>query len=361
MDRRLRVEARLRAGGLRAVVATASAGARHRRSARWSSCASSDRRGASPLSSSASDELSTMSAAFRSAACTRSRGTSWWSARRFSPRSAPATRRRRAPTHRTTGRSRATTGGRVRRLRTRGLHRRGALGARSPVSSLHALDSQDFETIVELVSQGVVTGRGRRGAHLHRDRVNGVLRPRRGARLTAVTSGGAIPDVADFRVVLEAGRHSRRHSQRGLGDRVDGGRRVPSSQRGLADPEDRARHGPGGRCPRGVTERPVLARRGTGANRRAVPGGLRLAQCCRDRPPSRARRGRHRRGHREGHRGRRISRRGRSRRRPAGGRLSGGRLARARRLADDRTLRDRAVLRRHRRDAARRSFTPRRE
>ena len=48
-----------------------------------------------------------------------------------------------------------------------------------------------------------MTGRGRRGAHLHRDRVNSVLRPRRGARLTAVTSGGAIPDVADFRVVLE--------------------------------------------------------------------------------------------------------------------------------------------------------------
>ena len=66
-----------------------------------------------------------------------------------------------------------------------------------------ALGADDFEAIVELVSEGVVTGRGRRGAHLHRDRVNGVLRPRRGARLTAVTSGGAIPDVADFRVVLE--------------------------------------------------------------------------------------------------------------------------------------------------------------
>ncbi len=65
------------------------------------------------------------------------------------------------------------------------------------------LSAQDFETVVDLVSQGVVTGRGRRGAQLHRDRVNGVLRPRRGARLTAVTSGGAIPDVADFRVVLE--------------------------------------------------------------------------------------------------------------------------------------------------------------
>ncbi|MGA3215266.1 MAG: DEAD/DEAH box helicase [Acidimicrobiales bacterium] len=70
----------------------------------------------------------------------------------------------------------------------------------APYSSL---SEEDFEAVVRLVSEGVVTGRGRRGAHLHRDRVNGVLRPRRGARLTAVTSGGAIPDVADFRVVLE--------------------------------------------------------------------------------------------------------------------------------------------------------------
>jgi ATP-dependent Lhr-like helicase len=66
-----------------------------------------------------------------------------------------------------------------------------------------ALCEEDFEAVVGLVTDGVVTGRGRRGAHLHRDRVNGLLRPRRGARLTAVTSGGAIPDVADFRVVLE--------------------------------------------------------------------------------------------------------------------------------------------------------------
>ncbi|MGH9304619.1 MAG: helicase-related protein, partial [Acidimicrobiales bacterium] len=60
-----------------------------------------------------------------------------------------------------------------------------------------------FDEVVELVSAGVMTGRGRRGAHVHRDRVNAVLRPRRGARLVAVTSGGAIPEVADYRVVLE--------------------------------------------------------------------------------------------------------------------------------------------------------------
>jgi ATP-dependent helicase Lhr and Lhr-like helicase len=66
-----------------------------------------------------------------------------------------------------------------------------------------ALPRAEFDEIVELTSEGVVTGRGRRGAHLHRDRVNGVLRPRRGARITAVTAGGAIPEVADYRVILE--------------------------------------------------------------------------------------------------------------------------------------------------------------
>ena len=40
-------------------------------------------------------------------------------------------------------------------------------------------------------------------AYVHRDAVNGVLRGRRGARLTALTSGGAIPDTADYEVVLE--------------------------------------------------------------------------------------------------------------------------------------------------------------
>ena len=47
------------------------------------------------------------------------------------------------------------------------------------------------------------TGRGRRGAHLHRDGVNGRLRARRGARLAALTSGGAIPETGDYRVVLD--------------------------------------------------------------------------------------------------------------------------------------------------------------
>ena len=65
------------------------------------------------------------------------------------------------------------------------------------------LPRADFDEIVELLSEGVQTGRGRRGAYLHRDRVHGVLRGRRGARLSALTSGGAIPETADYRVVAD--------------------------------------------------------------------------------------------------------------------------------------------------------------
>ncbi|HEX2241256.1 MAG TPA: DEAD/DEAH box helicase, partial [Actinomycetota bacterium] len=65
------------------------------------------------------------------------------------------------------------------------------------------LPRADFDTAVELVSDGIQTGRGRRAAYVHRDRVNGRLKGRRGARLAALTSGGAIPELGDFRVVAE--------------------------------------------------------------------------------------------------------------------------------------------------------------
>jgi len=66
----------------------------------------------------------------------------------------------------------------------------------------HLTDDQ-YRSVVELVSEGIVTGRGRRGAHVHRDGVNGLLRPRRGARMAALMSGGAIPETGDYRVVLD--------------------------------------------------------------------------------------------------------------------------------------------------------------
>ncbi len=65
------------------------------------------------------------------------------------------------------------------------------------------LSRRSFDDVVDLTSEGITTGRGRRAAYLHRDRVNGRLRARRGARLAALTSGGAIPELGDYRVVAE--------------------------------------------------------------------------------------------------------------------------------------------------------------
>ncbi len=67
------------------------------------------------------------------------------------------------------------------------------------------LTPEQFEEIVELVSSGIETGRGRRMAYVHRDRVNMRLRGRRGARLASLTSGGAIPETGDYRVLMEPG------------------------------------------------------------------------------------------------------------------------------------------------------------
>ncbi len=61
----------------------------------------------------------------------------------------------------------------------------------------------DFDRIIDLVSEGIPTGRGRVAAYLHRDQVNGEVRARRGARLAALTSGGAIPETGDYRVLAE--------------------------------------------------------------------------------------------------------------------------------------------------------------
>ncbi len=63
------------------------------------------------------------------------------------------------------------------------------------------LTEREFEQLLEILSEGVATRRGRRSAYLHRDQVHGRLRPRRGARLTAITNGGAIPDAADYDVL----------------------------------------------------------------------------------------------------------------------------------------------------------------
>ena len=65
------------------------------------------------------------------------------------------------------------------------------------------LPRADFDAVLEMLSEGIASSRGHSGAYLHRDQVNHRLRPRRGARLAAITSGGAIPDSAQYLVVAE--------------------------------------------------------------------------------------------------------------------------------------------------------------
>ncbi len=60
-----------------------------------------------------------------------------------------------------------------------------------------------FDQVVESLSQGFAPRLGRNGAHLHRDGINHKVKGRRGARLAALTSGGAIPDNADYDVVAD--------------------------------------------------------------------------------------------------------------------------------------------------------------
>ncbi len=66
-----------------------------------------------------------------------------------------------------------------------------------------ALPRADFDSVVRTLAEGFSVKRGRRAAFLYHDRVNDRLRARKGARLAAITSGGAIPDTADYDVVLE--------------------------------------------------------------------------------------------------------------------------------------------------------------
>ncbi len=66
-----------------------------------------------------------------------------------------------------------------------------------------SVPEDDFTDVARLVSEGIRTGRGRRAAYLHSDQVSGQLRGRRGARMAALTSGGAIPEVGDYRVLAE--------------------------------------------------------------------------------------------------------------------------------------------------------------
>ncbi|MEQ1679922.1 MAG: DEAD/DEAH box helicase [Nitrospira sp.] len=65
------------------------------------------------------------------------------------------------------------------------------------------LSRDDFDAVVRMLADGIATQRGRGLAYLYHDRINHRIKGRRGARLAAITSGGAIPDTANYAVVAE--------------------------------------------------------------------------------------------------------------------------------------------------------------
>ena len=65
------------------------------------------------------------------------------------------------------------------------------------------LEREQYDAVLRMLAEGYTSRHGPRGAYLHRDAVSGTLRGRRGGKLLAVTSGGTIPENADYAVILE--------------------------------------------------------------------------------------------------------------------------------------------------------------
>ena len=65
------------------------------------------------------------------------------------------------------------------------------------------LSRKDYDEILCLLADGIEASRGRYGSYLLRDRVNGRMQSRRGARTIAVSNGGTIPDTALYSVIVQ--------------------------------------------------------------------------------------------------------------------------------------------------------------
>ena len=123
------------------------------------------------------------------------------------------------------------------------------------------------------VAGGSRPAAGRRGAHLHHDAVNGRLRARRGARLAALTSGGAIPETGRLPGGAGPRRRHRGLGARGLRRRGHRRRHLPAGHPLVAGGQGRDGDGPGHRRRRPAAHHPVLAGRGPGPDGRALRGG----------------------------------------------------------------------------------------
>src|SRR5580698_3221892 len=65
------------------------------------------------------------------------------------------------------------------------------------------LTRKEYDDILCLLAEGIEASRGRYGSYLLRDRVNGRMQSRRGARTIAVSNGGTIPDTALYAVIVQ--------------------------------------------------------------------------------------------------------------------------------------------------------------
>ncbi len=136
------------------------------------------------------------------------------------------------------------------------------------------LPRADYDAVLTMLADGIATTRGRSGALLHRDQVNHRVRGRRGARLAAITSGGAIPDTAAYAVIRGArGQNDWVGGRRFCGGKPDG-RRVSAGDTFVAYPACGAEHGAGGRRTWRATFDSILAGRSAGAIGGAVRSGL---------------------------------------------------------------------------------------
>ena len=144
------------------------------------------------------------SAALRRAGCFRCPATIWWNAPPCSTAfgAASSTAWRSRTSRSTCSPSRSSPRPPLRIGRKTDLYER--LRRAWPYRKLARAD---FDAVIQMLADGFTTRRGRRGALIHHDAVNHMLRGRRGARTTALTSGGTIPDTADYQVVLEPENH----------------------------------------------------------------------------------------------------------------------------------------------------------
>ena len=141
-----------------------------------------------------------------------------------------------------------------------------------------ALSRDSFDQVIRMLADGYTTRRGRQATHVHYDVVNGLLRGRRGARLMAITNGGAIPDQFDYDVVMlpeefSVGTLNEDFAFESLpGDIFQLGN---TSYRILkVEPGKVFRRG----CERSAAEYSVLVRRGAGPDRRIVVCRFALAR-----------------------------------------------------------------------------------